>query len=100
MVAAAAASLLSVTIRSGLFLVVSQRLHSIPYELGRLLQLAAVALGLYLLARQVPGDSLVVKLVIRGAIACSLVPVLCLLRFFSLAELSGARGLLPQRSTT
>ena len=72
-----------------MFLLVSQRLHYIPFEIGRLLLLAWVAVFLYLVAQQVHGDSLITNLLIRGLIAAGLVPMLALLRFFSWAEFIG-----------
>jgi O-antigen/teichoic acid export membrane protein len=98
MQAAAAATLISVTIRSGLFLIVSQRMLFIPYETGRLLILACVAVLLYLMARQIQLGSLPLNLLMRVVVASSLVPLLCLVRFFSFGELAGVRGLLLHRS--
>jgi O-antigen/teichoic acid export membrane protein len=96
-VAAAAASLISVTIRSALFLLISQRLHYIPFELGRLMLLAAVAVSLYLVAGQIASQSIVVNVTIRGLMAASLLPILTLFGFFSWSEVTAARGVLQQR---
>jgi O-antigen/teichoic acid export membrane protein len=92
--AAAAASLVSVTIRSGLFLLVSQRLHRIPFELGRLSLLAVVGVGLYVAAGQVATHSVVVTLALRMLMAASLLPVLAACGFFSWSEFAAARTML------
>jgi O-antigen/teichoic acid export membrane protein len=97
-VAAAAASLISVTIRSGLFLVVSQRLYAIPFELGRLAVLAVVSVSLYMAAERVTSDSIVLSLMVRLVIACLLIPVLALCGFFSWSELASGRRVLRRRT--
>lgn len=94
MVAAAAATLVSVTVRSSLFMCVSQRLHNIPFELGRLSMLAALAVLLYLVARQCQLTSWAASVAVRSAIALGLLPLLMLLRFFTWSEVSFARSVL------
>ncbi len=96
MVAAAVATLISVAIRSTLFLWVSQRLHYIPYEIGRILLLASVAVGLYAVASHVELDRMGMNLLVRGLIAASLVPLLSVVRFFSWNEWSAVRGVLAR----
>jgi O-antigen/teichoic acid export membrane protein len=94
--AAAASTLVSVTIRSGLFWYVSQRLYPIPFELGRLVGMGLVSLALYLVAASFRTGVLELNLVLRLACGGCLVPVLYLLRFFTRAELAGVRSLARQ----
>jgi O-antigen/teichoic acid export membrane protein len=96
MVAAAAGTLICVTLRSALFLLVSQRLYYIPYETGRLLLLAGIAVFLYGVARRVECDGVVTCLAIRSLLAAALLPILSLLGFFSWAELSAVRARLAR----
>lgn len=100
MVAAAASTLLSVTLRSSLFLWVSQRLYAIPFELTRLATLGVVAVALFAVARWIDVPQLEWRLLVRLACACLLVPSLAVVGFFSRDELAGLRSFIIRPRVT
>ena len=84
--AAAAATLLSVSVRSTLFLVVSQRLYAIPFELRRLLMIGWVSVLLFLVSRGLAVESTWVTLLLRLACGLLLLPLLSWWKFFTHEE--------------
>jgi O-antigen/teichoic acid export membrane protein len=84
--AASAATLVSLSIRSGLYLWVSQRLHPLPFELGRLSLMAAVCVVLFFAARQIDTGNIWGNLICRAACALCLLPILFGCGFFDRGE--------------
>ena len=96
-VAAAAATLVGVTLRSFLFLAVSQRMYAIPFELRRLATLAVAALILFLISSRLELSSTWATLIVRLSCGMALLPLLWLMRFFTDDEMSFMRYDLPRR---
>jgi O-antigen/teichoic acid export membrane protein len=83
---AAIATLVSMSLRSGLFLWVSQRYYAIPYELPRLAQLTGIGVVLFLLARAIHTPWLISDLLSRGLVGSLLLPALWWSGFFTQDE--------------
>lgn len=86
--AAAAATLLAVSLRSTLFLLVSQRMYPIPFELRRLASIGSISVVLFLLSQMLSVDSVWITLLLRIACGLALLPLLWCLRFFTAEEMA------------
>jgi O-antigen/teichoic acid export membrane protein len=88
-VAAAGATVMSVTVRSGLFYAVSQRYYRIPYELSRLGSMAILAGMLYWIAMQIHLPSVPAQFAARLAVGFCFAPCSLMLGVIHTAELRG-----------
>lgn len=96
LIGAATSNLAGGVVRVVLLYVVSQRLYPIPYELGRLCRIFAVAFVLYLLAQTINFYSPWYTLPARVLFASTLPLLLFPLRFYHEGELEFVRSILSQ----
>jgi len=86
LIGAATSNLAGYVVRLLLIYIVSQRLYPIPYELGRLAAMFAVALGLYFVSQLISFDSPYITTFSRTAIITIFPLVLMLVGFFHKGE--------------
>jgi O-antigen/teichoic acid export membrane protein len=95
--AAAFATLVGISLRSGLLLTVSQRLYPIPFELRRLALVAMTGVLLYHVSQLIELESVELTLLARMTCGLAFVPVLAALRFFWPDERQACWNLLSRR---
>lgn len=94
--AGAIATLVGISLRVSLILIVSQRLYPISFEFRRLACIGLCWVMLFGLSRLVNLESTILSLAVRGSCGCLFIPLLLMLRFFWPTELRYLHELLAR----
>ena len=94
LIGAATSNLAGFTVRVGLIYYISQRLHYIPFELGRMAVMLVVAVIMYIVSQLINTGSPYYDLVLRTGFAMTFPLVLLLIGFYKAGEVRFARDVM------